>query len=164
MAAQSTQSTPSAPAPASGSNRHPPASVANTKGIVPGNIVVVKSLAYNGVTWVAIGPDGQNFGMTEAIVVYRSPGQTCHFGNDLQCLTVSMVEKVPAAPGCGAINEALTLSDRRWVCDCGMAHDRDLCAAVNIRDEGFRMLAEGHSDNSNVRGRGVRLATASNPG
>lgn len=66
--------------------------------------------------------------------------------------------------GCGAINEALTLSDRRWVCDCGMAHDRDLCAAVNIRDEGFRMLAEGHSDNSNVRGRGVRLATASNPG
>jgi len=99
MAAQSTQSTPSAPAPASGSNRHPPASVANTKGIVPGNIVVVKSLAYNGVTWVAIGPDGQNFGMTEAIVVYRSPGQTCHFGNDLQCLTVSMVEKVPAAPG-----------------------------------------------------------------
>jgi putative transposase len=66
--------------------------------------------------------------------------------------------------GCGAINEALMLSDRQWVCDCGMVHDRDLSAAVNIRDEGLRILAEGHSDKQNARGRGVRLATASNPG
>jgi putative transposase len=65
---------------------------------------------------------------------------------------------------CGAINEALTLSDRRWTCDCGMVHARDLSAAVNIRDEGLRILAEGHSDRQNARGRGVRLATASNRG
>lgn len=66
--------------------------------------------------------------------------------------------------GCGAINAALTLSDRRWICDCGMVHDRDLSAAVNIRDEGLRILAAGHADKQNARGRGVRLATASNPG
>jgi putative transposase len=66
--------------------------------------------------------------------------------------------------GCGAINETLTLSDRQWVCDCGMVHDRDLSAAINIRDEGLRMLAEGHSDSQNARGRGVRLPTGSNPG
>lgn len=66
--------------------------------------------------------------------------------------------------GCGTINETLTLSDRQWACDCGMVHDRDLSAAVNIRGEGLRILAAGHADKQNARGRGVRLATASNPG
>jgi putative transposase len=61
--------------------------------------------------------------------------------------------------GCGAINETLSLSDRQWVCDCGMVHDRDLSAAINIRDEGLRMLAEGHSDSRNARGAGVRPRT-----
>jgi putative transposase len=65
---------------------------------------------------------------------------------------------------CGAINGTLTLSERQWVCDCGMVHDRDLSAAVNIRDEGLRMLAVGHTDSRNARGRGVRLPTGSNPG
>jgi putative transposase len=58
--------------------------------------------------------------------------------------------------GCGAINAALTLSDRRWVCDCGMVHDRDLSAAINIRDEGLRILAVGHTERRNARGAGVR--------
>ena len=58
--------------------------------------------------------------------------------------------------GCGAINATLTLSDRHWVCGCGMVHDRDGSAAINIRDEGLRILAEGHSDKRNARGAGVR--------
>jgi len=58
--------------------------------------------------------------------------------------------------GCGAVNGELTLSDRHWVCRCGMVHDRDGSAAINIRDEGLRILAEGHSDKSNARGAGVR--------
>lgn len=44
---------------------------------------------------------------------------------------------------CGAINDALTLSDRVWTCACGVRHDRDLNAARNIRREGLRLLAEG---------------------
>lgn len=58
--------------------------------------------------------------------------------------------------GCGAINAALTLSDRQWVCDCGMVHDRDLSAAINIRDEGLRILAAGHAERQNARGGSVR--------
>ncbi|MGZ3300688.1 MAG: RNA-guided endonuclease TnpB family protein [Isosphaeraceae bacterium] len=58
--------------------------------------------------------------------------------------------------GCGAVNGELTLSDRHWVCRCGMVHDRDGSAAINIRDEGLRILAEGHSDKRNARGAGVR--------
>src|SRR3954451_12246404 len=42
---------------------------------------------------------------------------------------------------CGEINDQLQLSDRTWTCGCGVVVDRDLNAAVNIRDEGLRMLA-----------------------
>ena len=35
---------------------------------------------------------------------------------------------------CGARKEDLTLGDRAWVCACGNVVDRDLNAALNIRD------------------------------
>ena len=42
---------------------------------------------------------------------------------------------------CGVIHTGLTLSDRIWTCECGEIHDRDMNAAINIRNEGYRMLA-----------------------
>jgi putative transposase len=65
---------------------------------------------------------------------------------------------------CGALNDQLTLSDREWDCDCGAHHKRDFLAACQIRDEGLRMLAEGHSDSQNAQGRTVRLPTGSKAG
>lgn len=41
---------------------------------------------------------------------------------------------------CGEINNELTLADRVWTCSCGIVHDRDMNAAINIRNEGCRML------------------------
>ena len=41
---------------------------------------------------------------------------------------------------CGAINNKLTLADRVWTCSCGTIHDRDINAAINIKNEGCRML------------------------
>ena len=36
---------------------------------------------------------------------------------------------------CGSINKGLKLSDREWVCEeCGVIHDRDLNASLNLRD------------------------------
>ena len=41
---------------------------------------------------------------------------------------------------CGCINKELTLADREWVCDCGVAHNRDHNAAINIRNFGIRTV------------------------
>lgn len=42
---------------------------------------------------------------------------------------------------CGYIKKDLELKDRQWECiNCGIFYDRDYNAAINIRDEGIRML------------------------
>jgi putative transposase len=42
---------------------------------------------------------------------------------------------------CGYVNKRLKLSDRVWICpDCGKIIERDYNAALNIRDEGIRMI------------------------
>ncbi len=60
---------------------------------------------------------------------------------------------------CGALNDGLSLHDRKWLCPCGVIHDRDLDAARNIRAEGLRMLyvAAGHAETGNARREAVRL-------
>jgi len=41
---------------------------------------------------------------------------------------------------CGMVNKELTLKDRDWICQCGTHHDRDWNAAINIRNEGLRII------------------------
>ena len=42
---------------------------------------------------------------------------------------------------CGHKNTDLTLNDRQWTCDiCGTEHDRDINAAINILNEGKRLI------------------------
>ncbi len=44
---------------------------------------------------------------------------------------------------CGAIRKTLTLYEREWTCaGCGVHHDRDVNAAVNIYDRGMRSVPE----------------------
>ena len=43
---------------------------------------------------------------------------------------------------CGYVNEELTLAIREWTCPCcGEYHDRDINAAINIRNQGLSMIA-----------------------
>ena len=50
---------------------------------------------------------------------------------------------------CGNLKAELGLSERTYQCDaCGNVIDRDLNAAINIRDEGFRIFTEGHSESA----------------
>jgi putative transposase len=42
-------------------------------------------------------------------------------------------------PVCGTINQDLKLSDRDWTCmNCGTMHDRDIAAAINIKQFGLQ--------------------------
>ena len=42
---------------------------------------------------------------------------------------------------CGAIKDELSMSERVYICDCGNILDRDINAAINIKNEATRMLA-----------------------
>lgn len=43
---------------------------------------------------------------------------------------------------CGYVNEELTLAIREWTCQCCREyHDRDINAAINIRNQGLSMIA-----------------------
>lgn len=41
---------------------------------------------------------------------------------------------------CGCKKDELSLSERTYICDCGNILDRDINAAINIKNEGIRML------------------------
>ena len=50
---------------------------------------------------------------------------------------------------CGNVKDELSLSERTYRCaSCGNVVDRDLNAAMNIRDEGFMIFTEGHSESA----------------
>lgn len=44
---------------------------------------------------------------------------------------------------CGKINQNLKLQHRHWTCGCGVYHDRDVNAALNIKAAGLAVLASG---------------------
>ena len=51
---------------------------------------------------------------------------------------------------CGKRKTELTLAEREWRCEgCGAHHDRDLNAAINIRNEALRRLGSGYVESLN---------------
>lgn len=44
---------------------------------------------------------------------------------------------------CGFKNGSLILTDREWICKCGVRHDRDLNAAINLATECYGPMAGG---------------------
>jgi len=62
---------------------------------------------------------------------------------------------------CGCIKRDLTLSDREWTCpDCHAEHDRDVNAAINIKDFGLRNV--GKDQPELTLGETVPLGTSMN--
>jgi len=44
--------------------------------------------------------------------------------------------------GCGQIKQDLQLSDRQYICECGLNIDRDINASINIKNAGLNILKE----------------------
>jgi len=70
--------------------------------------------------------------------------QLTYKGEENGCLIVLADRFFPSSKtcsDCGWVNGGLKLSDREWVClECGVVHDRDLNAAVNLENWGMRFL------------------------
>ena len=60
--------------------------------------------------------------------------------------------------------QPLELSDRQWTCaQCGVVHDRDHNAAINILSEGLQIVAAGSAETLTAFRESVRPATAGGP-
>lgn len=67
---------------------------------------------------------------------------------------------------CGYIKKDLTLDNREWICpNCGETHDRDINAAINIKNEGLRILDthKGTVGNTETEGTLVPSMPVENP-
>lgn len=55
---------------------------------------------------------------------------------------------------CGRVTDKLNLSVRRWVCDsCGAEHDRDINAAINVKQKALEIFSNGVEAKAVKRGR-----------
>lgn len=57
---------------------------------------------------------------------------------------------------CGCINSELKLSEREWICDCGAMLDRDLNAAINLKNLAVRGVPSEQAERQNVCGEDAR--------
>jgi transposase len=71
------------------------------------------------------------------VSVLASPVEQTNYGSNI--VTIGRFEpSSKTCSRCGYIKHDLTLKDREWLCPvCGEHHDRDVNAAINIRDFSF---------------------------
>ena len=75
------------------------------------------------------------FGMFRTILSYKMADRGKQF--------IKISKWFPSSKACGecGLIHDLRLSDRVWTCECGAHHQRDINAAINIREEGLRQVA-----------------------
>ncbi|MFF5205641.1 RNA-guided endonuclease InsQ/TnpB family protein [Streptosporangium sp. NPDC000396] len=61
---------------------------------------------------------------------------------------------------CGALAERMPPAVREWTCPCGVTHDRDVNAEINIRAEGRRIVAAGRKPVPEMGGKRRRKTPA----
>jgi putative transposase len=83
----------------------------------------------------------EGFGMFREFVKYKLEREGKHFIKIDKMYPSSKLCNV-----CGYKNKDLTLKDRDWTCpECQTKHDRDYNAAINIKEEGLRILKEHYN-------------------
>ena len=62
---------------------------------------------------------------------------------------------------CGVKNTSLRLGETRWTCVCGASHDRDINAAVNLRNIAVSSMVSVCEEEGSGSGRKIRTKPAS---
>jgi putative transposase len=69
-----------------------------------------------------------------------------HQASKTGCTVVKIDRWYPSSKTChccGTVNQKLQLRDRTWTCSCGVTHDRDINAAITIRQVGMSTCGLG---------------------
>jgi len=78
----------------------------------------------------------QNWGQFKEILTYKA-----HWAGKEVISINRFAPSSKTCSKCGYINNNLTLNDRYWTCpECGSYHDRDINAAINIKNFGLKQL------------------------
>ena len=78
------------------------------------------------------------WGMFQTFVTYKAEWDNKHV-----VLVDTFFPSSKLCNGCKTKHTLLSLNEREWVCpNCGETHDRDKNAALNIKEEGIRLLKE----------------------
>lgn len=102
------------------------------------NAVVIEDLNMRGIAQglnLAKSTNDNGFGMLKVFLEYKLKEQ----GKQLVVID-KWYPSSKLCRFCGTVNTALTLGDRMWTCSCGAVLDRDVNAAINIKNEGCRIL------------------------
>lgn len=102
------------------------------------NAVAIENLNMRGMAQsltLAKSTNDNGFGMLKTFLAYKLAEQ----GKQLVVID-KWFPSSKMCRYCGTVNTELTLADRVWTCSCGKKLDRDINAAINIKNEGCRLL------------------------
>ncbi|MEO3868773.1 transposase [Nonomuraea sp. B12E4] len=112
----------------------------STRIIRDNQAVYVEDLAVSGLARTKLAKSVHDAGWSQfvSMLEYKAARYGRHFGKIDRWFPSSKL-----CSSCGAIAESMPLNVRSWTCGCGITHDRDINAAVNILAAG---LAERRND------------------
>ncbi|HYI99302.1 MAG TPA: RNA-guided endonuclease TnpB family protein [Thermoleophilaceae bacterium] len=130
------------------------------------DVVVIEDLS---LTALARTKLGKSFGDAALGEVSRQLDYKTSWGGKRTITVDRFFPSTRRCSRCHALAASLALSDRSWQCAvCGSTHDRDVNAALNLRDEGLRLLrdrgAHGHEQARRVQVRPPMVAQGAEAG
>ena len=74
---------------------------------------------------------------------YPTDAQTAELSRTFGCVRLVFFPSSKLCSACGSVQEKMPLSIRTWTCACGITHDRDVNAAINLKAAGLAVSAGG---------------------
>lgn len=133
-----------------------------TKLITENDIICIKNLNVKGMTKnhkLAKAIQDASFGTLVSMLKYKATW------NNRQIIEIGrFYPSSKLCSSCGNRMSYMGLEVREWTCpNCGETHDRDINAAINIKNEGLRLLDKGTVGNTETEGTLVPSMPAENP-